>query len=88
MHLQQHPHKPWLKPHVQALLQPPLIELHQLQLLEPLRLHEPLPELASQQPLLLRLLKQPQQPLLKPLQQDNQHPPLLPVLQYPEQPEA
>ena len=40
MHLQQHPHKPWLKPHVQALLQPPLIELHQLQLLEPLRLHE------------------------------------------------
>ena len=88
MHLQQHPHKPRLKPDVQALLQPPLIEPHQRPLLEPLRLRELLPEFASQQPLLLRPLKLPQQPLLKHLQQDNQHPSLLPVLQYPEQPEA
>ena len=70
------------------MLQPPLIEPHQRPLLEPLRLHELLPELASQQPLLQRPLRQLLQPSLKRSQQDNQHPPLLPVLQYPEQPEA
>lgn len=82
MHLQQHLHKPWLKPHVQALLQQPLIEPHLYVLQVLLQRHVLLPEFASLQPLLQRPLKLPQQPSLTWPQQDNQQ--LLPrsVLQH------